>query len=50
MPFPSPGDLPDLGIEPVFPTLAGVFLTMEPPGKFLLSTLLLSDHPDFIHS
>ena len=48
LPFPSPGDLPDPGIEPVFPTMAGIFFTMEPPGKFLLSTLLLPDHPDCI--
>ena len=30
LPFPSPGDLPDRGIEPVFPTspaLAGGFFT-----------------------
>ena len=25
LPFPSPGDLPDLGNEPVSPTLAGGF-------------------------
>ena len=29
---PSPGDLPDPGIEPTSPTLAGGFLT-KPPGK-----------------
>ena len=35
LPFPSPGDLPDLGIEPgsVASTLAGGFFTTEPPGK-----------------
>ena len=33
LPFPSPGDLPDPGIEPVFPALAGRFFTTEPPGK-----------------
>ena len=32
-PFPPPGDLPDLGFEPVSPALAGGFLTTEPPGK-----------------
>ena len=32
LPFPSPGDLPDLGIEPGFPPLAGGFFTTEPPG------------------
>ena len=33
LPFPSPEDLPDPGIESVFPTLAGRFFTSEPPGK-----------------
>ena len=33
LPFPSPGDLPGSGIEPVSPELAGVFFTSEPPGK-----------------
>ena len=36
LPFPSPGDLPDPGIEPVSPALAGRFFTTEPPGKPLL--------------
>ena len=31
--FPSPWDLPDPGIEPMFPALAGGFFTTEPPGK-----------------
>ena len=31
--FPSPGDLPDPGIEPVSPALTGSFFTTEPPGK-----------------
>ena len=31
--FLSPGDLPDPGIEPVSPALAGRFFTTEPPGK-----------------
>ena len=31
--FPSPGDLPDPGIEPSSPELAGGFFTTEPPGK-----------------
>ena len=30
---PSPGDLPDSGIEPVSPALAGGFLTTQPPRK-----------------
>ena len=29
MPFPSPGDLPDPGIETVSPALAGRFFTTE---------------------
>ena len=31
--FPSPGDPPDPGIQPVSPALAGRFFTTEPPGK-----------------
>ena len=33
LPFPSLGDLPDPGIEPAPPVLAGGFFTTEPPGK-----------------
>ena len=36
LPFPSPGDFPDPGIEPkslISPALAGRFFTTEPPGK-----------------
>ena len=33
LPFPSPRDLPDAGIEPMCPALAGGFFTTEPPGK-----------------
>ena len=28
--FPTPGDLPDPGIEPESPALAGIFFTTEP--------------------
>ena len=31
LPFPSPGDLPNSGIEPVSPALAGRFFTTAPP-------------------
>ena len=31
LPFPPPGDLPNLGVEPVSPALAGEFFTTEPP-------------------
>ena len=37
LPFPSPGDLPDPGIEPTSPALAGGFFITEPPGKFTRS-------------
>ena len=33
LPFPSPGDLPNPGIKPASPVLAGGFFTTEPPGK-----------------
>ena len=36
LPFPTPGDLPNLGIESVSlvsPALAGRFFTSVPPGK-----------------
>ena len=33
LPFPSPGDFPDPGMEPTSPALAGGFFTTEPPGK-----------------
>ena len=33
LPFPSPGDPPDPGIEPESPALEADTLTSEPPGK-----------------
>ena len=40
-------DLPRPGLEPVFPALAGGFLTTEPPGKpreiLLITTLSLTE-------
>ena len=33
LPFPSPGDLPDPGIDPRSPTLQADSLPAEPPGK-----------------
>ena len=33
LPFPSPGDLPGPGIEPLSPALVGKFFTTESPGK-----------------
>jgi len=33
LPFPSPGDLPNPGIESAYLALAGRFFTYEPPEK-----------------
>ena len=33
LPFPSPGDLPDPGMEPLSPALQAEALPSEPPGK-----------------
>ena len=40
--LPSPGDLPDPGIEPTFPALTGGFFTAEPPGKSIISLVPVS--------
>ena len=45
LPFPTPGDLPDPGIEPVSlvsPALAGGFFTSEPLGKLHFSMFFSS--------
>ena len=45
LPCPPPGDLPDLGIEPMSlmsPALAGGFFTTEPPGKPTLGSVFLN--------
>ena len=36
LPFPSPGDLPEPGIEPGSPAFQADGLTSEPPGKLIL--------------
>ena len=41
LPFPSPGDLPDPGIEPRSTTLQADALTSEPPGKLYELLLVL---------
>ena len=33
LPFPSPEDIPDPGMEPMSPALAGGFSNTESPGK-----------------
>ena len=40
VPFPSLGDLPDLGIEPRSPTLQADTLPSEPPGKPLIRYMI----------
>ena len=45
LPFPFPGDLPNPGIEPLYPALAGKFLTTEPQGSpkvYFVAVQLLS--------
>ena len=48
MPFPSPGDLPDPGIETTSPELAGRFFTIEPPGKPIIIVDFLLKVLDFL--
>ena len=57
LPFPSPEDLPDPGIEPRSPALEADALTSEPPGPALgpckptlpLVNPLLYCHLAFVH-
>ena len=35
VPFPSPGDFPEPGIEPESPALVGGFFTTESPGQLV---------------
>ena len=49
LPFPSPGDLPNPGIEPRSPTFQADALTSEPPGKPLVAyakSIGISDEKD----
>ena len=54
LPFPPPGDLPNLGMEPkplAPPALAGGFFTTEPPGKPTLGSIFLNhsiSHHNFV--
>ena len=47
--FPSPGDLPNPGMEPESPALSGGLFTTEPPGK-LRSSKLKQDKPKETHT
>ena len=44
LPFPSPGDLPDPGMEPGSPALQQDSLASEPPGKPGYSIICLEDN------
>ena len=51
LPFPSPGDLPYPGIEPVplaSPAMAGSFFTTEPPGKPIYVFYEGAKHPTLL--
>ena len=52
--MPSPRDLPDPGIEPMSPVLAGGFFATEPPGKpeeySVVHTHIHTNRIFFIHS
>ena len=41
LPFPSPKSLPDPGIKPVSPALAGEFFTAELRGKYVFNAVYL---------
>ena len=43
LPLPSPGDLPDPGIEPRSPALQANALQSEPPGKFSVGKINMED-------
>jgi len=42
LPFPSPGDLADPGIEAESPALGGGFFTTESPGKSILEVIAMA--------
>ena len=46
LPFPSPGDLPDLGIKPRSPTFQADALTSAPPKTALKNKFLLKSKLD----
>ena len=50
LPFPSPGDLPALRIEPESPALAGRFFTTAPPGKPAITIQFNNSPPEYIPS
>ena len=48
--FPSPGHLPDAGVGPVSPTLAGRFFTAEPTEKLTNAYILYVNVHGDVHS
>ena len=53
LPFPSPGDLPDLGIKPGLPSLQTDALPSEPPGhirteRFLQPRMCAPEHSSVV--
>ena len=50
LPFPSPGDLPDQGIEPGSPKVQADALTSEPPGKPTAPNLASDGPPSLANS
>ena len=49
LPFPPPGDLPHLGIEPSSSPLVGRFFTTAPPGKptlLYVKLIFIGFHPE----
>ena len=50
LPFPSPGNVPDPGIKPTCPALAGKFFVAEPPGKSRNKSLYKQFLPFGLHS
>ena len=49
LPFPSPGYLPNPGIEAMSPTLQADALNSEPPGKPLKTYMLELKHTEELH-
>ena len=51
LPFPAPGDLPNLGVEPVplaSAALAGGFFTPAAPGKSMLCTVVVAQSQNHV--
>ena len=40
LPFLSPAEIPNPGIEPMSPALASGFLTTDPPGKSMIANTI----------